>query len=221
LWRSSKRDGLQHSINLVARICSQSVQQSTTPITMADTEDRTPTDTKAEAPQATTADQTAPPPADDIEAAVDVDTEMQTDGSHTMDNSSNAKSANANMMDDASDEPSTVPQIETRMPAKKDVALRDFLSKMDEYAPIVSQLPPPVALRVLHSGTLSLTLMIRFQMQSQTTTSLSPVCPHHQQPHPIWRVSWHSLLKSSLPTLQQTHTNTRASDPPTLHLTTL
>jgi hypothetical protein len=80
-----------------------------------------------------------------IEAAVDVDTEMQTDSSHTMDNSSNAKSA-ANM-DGASDEPPTVPQIETRMPAKKDVALRDFLSKMDEYAPIVSSLPLRVAIR--------------------------------------------------------------------------
>lgn len=41
-------------------------------------------------------------------------------------------------LDGTSDEPPTVPQIETRMPAKKDVALRDFLGKMDEYAPIVS-----------------------------------------------------------------------------------
>jgi transcription initiation factor TFIID subunit 10 len=113
---------------------------------MADTEDRTPTDSKVEASQAMTADQTAAPPtADDIEAAVDVDTEMQTDSSHTMDNSSNAKSANANMMDGANDEPPAVPQIETRMPAKKDVALRDFLSKMDEYAPIVSEVLSRVA----------------------------------------------------------------------------
>lgn len=30
-----------------------------------------------------------------------------------------------------------MPTLETRLPAKKDVALRDFLSKMDDYAPIV------------------------------------------------------------------------------------
>lgn len=98
---------------------------------MADTEDRAPSDTKAEAPQATTTNQTAPTTGDDI----DVEVDMQDD---TMDNTNNAKSA-ANMnMDGASDEPPSVPQIETRMPAKKDVALRDFLGKMDEYAPIVS-----------------------------------------------------------------------------------
>ncbi|CAD0089302.1 unnamed protein product [Aureobasidium mustum] len=116
---------------------------------MADTEDRAPSDIKAEAPQATTTDQTAPPTADDI----DVEVDMQDDN---MDNTNNQKSA-ANMnMDGASDEPPTVPQIETRMPAKKDVALRDFLGKMDEYAPIIPDavtnyyltlagLPPPPA----------------------------------------------------------------------------
>ncbi|KAL1303583.1 hypothetical protein AAFC00_006948 [Neodothiora populina] len=47
-----------------------------------------------------------------------------------------------------------VPTLETRLPAKKDVALRDFLSKMDDYAPIIPDavtnyyltlagLPPP------------------------------------------------------------------------------
>jgi transcription initiation factor TFIID subunit 10 len=134
LWRSSKR-GLATIINLSRAHLQPISPSSINPITMADTEDRAPTDTKAEAPQATTADPTAPPTADDIEAAVDVDTEMQTESSNTMDN---AKSA-ANM-DGASDDPPAVPQIETRMPAKKDVALRDFLSKMDEYAPIVSSL---------------------------------------------------------------------------------
>jgi hypothetical protein len=141
LWRSRQR-GLRQTINLSR---ASAANQYIKPITMADTEDRAPTDTKAEAPQATPADQTAPSTADDIEAPVDVDTEMQTDSSHTMDNSSNAKSA-ANM-DGASDEPPAVPQIETRMPAKKDVALRDFLSKMDEYAPIVSSLSARVATR--------------------------------------------------------------------------
>lgn len=44
-----------------------------------------------------------------------------------------------------------VPTLETRLPAKKDVALREFLSKMDDYAPIVrctflsSHLIPPTS----------------------------------------------------------------------------
>lgn len=63
---------------------------------------------------------------EDIEASLDA--EMQ-----VADNDDKANNMN---LDGANDEP-TVPQIETRMPAKKDVALRDFLSKMDEYAPIV------------------------------------------------------------------------------------
>lgn len=174
LWRSSKR-GVQQS-----SICrAPAANQSNNPITMADSGDHAPTDIKAEAPQATTADQTAASTADDIEAAVDVDTEMQTDSSHTMDNSSNAKSAANATMDGTSDDAPAVPQIETRMPAKKDVALRDFLSKMDEYAPIVSSLSA-------RSRPLSLTLLIRFPTQSQTTTSPSPACPHHQRPHLTW-----------------------------------
>lgn len=126
---------------------------------MADSGDHASTEIKAEAPQATTADQTAASTVDDIEAVVDVDTEMQTD-SQTMDNSSNAKSAaNANM-DGSGDDAPTVPQIETRMPAKKDVALRDFLSKMDEYAPIVSSLSPSARRKTLRPRPLLLTLLI-------------------------------------------------------------
>ena len=34
---------------------------------------------------------------------------------------------------------SDIPAIETRIPAKKDATLREFLSKMDDYAPIVRQ----------------------------------------------------------------------------------
>ncbi|KAI5197732.1 transcription initiation factor IID, TAF10 subunit [Aureobasidium subglaciale] len=126
---------------------------------MADTEDRASSDTKAEAPPATSDGQTAAPAGDDMEASLDA--EMQSadhdDTSHSMDNSSTAKPADANMnMDGATDDAPAVPQIETRMPAKKDVALRDFLGKMDEYAPIIPDavtnyyltlagLPPPPA----------------------------------------------------------------------------
>lgn len=48
-------------------------------------------------------------------------------------------------LDGANDAPQDqdVPTLETRVPAKKDVALREFMSKMDDYAPIVCPLPPP------------------------------------------------------------------------------
>jgi transcription initiation factor TFIID subunit 10 len=37
--------------------------------------------------------------------------------------------------------PATAPGLEPRLPTRKDVSLREFLNKMDDYAPIVS-LPP-------------------------------------------------------------------------------
>lgn len=47
-------------------------------------------------------------------------------------------------LDGANDLPSdqAAPALETRLPAKKDVALREFLSKMDDYAPIVRPQSP-------------------------------------------------------------------------------
>lgn len=76
------------------------------------------------------------------------------------------------------------PTLETRLPAKKDVALREFLSKMDDYAPIV---------RLLHSPLISISSLPRaalishdrFPMQSQTTISLLPVCHLHHRLHRI------------------------------------
>lgn len=106
----------------VARLAA--ANQPINPITMADTQDRVAlNDSKPEVPQATE-EQSA---AADLDPSLD--TEMQ--GAEGED-----KTLSAINMDGASDEPQP-PQIETRMPAKKDVALRDFMSKMDEYAPIV------------------------------------------------------------------------------------
>lgn len=58
-----------------------------------------------------------------------------------------ATQADAMNMDGAADaEPAvngltdTTQTFEARIPAKKDATLREFLGKMDEYAPIVSQL---------------------------------------------------------------------------------
>jgi transcription initiation factor TFIID subunit 10 len=137
------------SICLLAR--GVVTNQITIPIIMADTQDGSLSDTKAaaaavQAPQATT-EETAAAAAtmtgDDLMEEASLDAEMQTadDSSHTMDNnsSSHTKSLPNMNLDGPSDKhpTATAAPIETRMPAKKDVALRDFLGKMDEYAPIV------------------------------------------------------------------------------------
>lgn len=43
-----------------------------------------------------------------------------------------------------------IPPIETRIPAKKDASLREFLNQMDDYAPIVSSPLPHTELRPIH-----------------------------------------------------------------------
>jgi len=73
---------------------------------------------------------------DEVEASLDA--EMQTDDNKDKDKDKEAPADNMNL-DGPSDEPE-VPAVETRIPAKKDVALRDFLDKMDDYAPIVRHL---------------------------------------------------------------------------------
>lgn len=40
-------------------------------------------------------------------------------------------------VDGAAEAPATAPATEVPAPTKKDISLRDFLSKMDDYAPIV------------------------------------------------------------------------------------
>lgn len=44
-------------------------------------------------------------------------------------------------LDGANDAPAEIPAIESRIPAKKDIALREFMGKMDDYAPIVCASP--------------------------------------------------------------------------------
>jgi len=64
----------------------------------------------------------------DFEASVEVDLNMD-------DN----PAPSAMNLDGANDLPAEpkLPTLETRIPAKKDASLREFLSKMDDYAPIV------------------------------------------------------------------------------------
>lgn len=66
---------------------------------------------------------------------------------------------------------------ESKMPTRKDISLKEFLTKMDDYAPIVClnlSLPVP--------SELALTLN-RFRMLSSTTTLRRPAC--HRRPIPI------------------------------------
>lgn len=44
-------------------------------------------------------------------------------------------------------------EIEARIPAKKDATLREFLGKMDDYAPIVRQTPTPSPLNQMVNPT--------------------------------------------------------------------
>lgn len=70
---------------------------------------------------------------DDIEADLEADLNPQTEATTDAANLDkvNMDGANDNAM--ATD----IPILETRIPAKKDASLREFLSKMDDYAPIV------------------------------------------------------------------------------------
>ena len=65
----------------------------------------------------------------DFEASVEVD--------FNMDDNPSASAMNVDGANDAPTE-TKLPTLETRIPAKKDASLREFLSKMDDYAPIVS-----------------------------------------------------------------------------------
>lgn len=72
----------------------------------------------------------------------------------------------------------TTAAFEARIPAKKDATLREFLNKMDEYAPIVctsETLLPTEADHVTDQ-------ICRYQTQSQTTTLHVLVSHHHRRP---------------------------------------
>lgn len=69
---------------------------------------------------------------DEIVEEASLDTDMNATNE---DNNSAPQPMNLDGANDMADQ--STPVIETRLPAKKDVALREFLSKMDDYAPIV------------------------------------------------------------------------------------
>lgn len=74
---------------------------------------------------------------DEVEASLDTDM----NATNNEDNASAPQPMNIDGANDMVDQDQNEPVIETRLPAKKDVALREFLSKMDDYAPIVRFTP--------------------------------------------------------------------------------
>ena len=76
------------------------------------------------------------PPALDIDAALDPTTDLGVDVDLDM--------ALDGAADPKPEDPLDAPIPEPREPTKKDISLRDFVSKMDDYAPIVP-LPLPLA----------------------------------------------------------------------------
>ena len=69
---------------------------------------------------------------DDLEGAIEGDIAPVTKSEAAATNLDGANDAPADNQADKE-----LPAIETRIPAKKDASLREFLSKMDDYAPIV------------------------------------------------------------------------------------
>lgn len=154
---------------------------------------------------------------------------MNLDGANDMDTSGGANASNAapGAPDGMGGPP---PATELRIPTKKDASLREFLGKMDDYAPIVSRhshFPrhlrcagePSAPLHYTESITDPCALC-RFLMQSRTTTSPSPA--FLPRPKPLLSSRAYSPLrrKNSSQTLLPIPISTRASAPPTRHQTT-
>ena len=84
-------------------------------------------------------DSTSQPPDTKMEVTEDLDPSVENEINHdaTQDDAMNLDGANddAPAVNGAAEAPAA---FEQRIPAKKDATLREFLGKMDEYAPIVS-----------------------------------------------------------------------------------
>jgi hypothetical protein len=116
-----------------------------------------------------------PPSEDNIKTEPDLDTSIEQD---------------VEMNPDQPDEgPALDPMAPAPTPSKKETSLREFLGKMDDYAPIVSSSAGPGSSSSSNphlNSDQELTNLFRSQMPSQHTTSLSPVS-HHQAQGPAKR----------------------------------
>ena len=75
---------------------------------------------------------------DEIKDTVVADDTQALDGTHDLPDAPSASAPEA-AIPEAIVQPE---ELEARIPAKKDATLREFLSKLDDYAPIVSNLQP-------------------------------------------------------------------------------
>lgn len=112
------------------------------------------------------ADNTQPPPTDtnvnmtdELDASIEADNNADADATQpeamNLDGANDVDAATQNGIADVP------PSLEARIPAKKDATLREFLGKMDDYAPIVcSRVQVRLPIDVLTPP--------RYQMQSQT-----------------------------------------------------
>lgn len=108
--------------------------------------------------------QTQPTNLEDVDANIDNDLNPPRD-STTTSGTMNADGALAA----GEDSQAALPPLETRIPAKKDASLREFLSQMDEYAPIVRpfiSLTSPAPEPPLHPSALC-TILIVARSQTQ------------------------------------------------------
>ena len=75
-----------------------------------------------------------------VESTAPEDLEGAIEGDIAPATNSEPAATNLDGANDAPEADKELPAIETRIPAKKDASLREFLSKMDDYAPIVRPL---------------------------------------------------------------------------------
>lgn len=118
---------------------------------------------------------------------LDVDLEVNANPDATQPDAMNLDGANDAEAPQRNGVSETVP-LEARIPAKKDATLREFLSKMDDYAPIVRWVPARA-----ESGLTS----ARSQTQSQIIISPGPGFPLLRKPLHILPASSRLRLKSS------------------------
>ena len=114
---------------------------------------------------------------DDIDAAIDQEVMPDASLDASQAGPLGLDGANDSKMDNDIDVTAPAPALETRISAKKDISLREFLPKMDEFAPIVCLLlqralcAGPLKTFILCTGNANGHLRLsRFRMQSQTTT---------------------------------------------------
>jgi len=118
---------------------------------------------------------------DDLEGAIEGDNPPANDSGPSAMNLDGANDTAADTQADKS-----LPTIETRIPAKKDASLREFLSKMDDYAPIVRL---RLCIPIHHTFPSSLPLQEHARYTDFSIVTADPrrsnkLLPHRRRPAP-------------------------------------